>query len=72
MISEDETSELDFDFVYYVGHVVLGYTDREVGRMTLRRIMKMYQFYKDQHDFEASGGNYRKAEIAAARQGLWF
>ena len=71
MISEDD-SEIDFDFVYFVVHVVLGYTDREVGRMTLRRLMKMYQFYKDMHDFEAGGGNYRKAEIAAARQGLWF
>ena len=71
MISEDD-SEIDFDFVYFVGHVILGYTDREVGRMTLRRLMKMYQFYKDMHDFEASGGNYRRADIAAARQGLWF
>ena len=63
---------IDFDFVYFIGHVVLGYTDREVGRMTMRRLTKMYQFYKDMHDFEAAGGNYRRAEIAAARQGLWF
>ena len=71
MISEDD-SEIDFDFVYFVGHVVLGYTDREVGRMTLRRLMPMDPDAKDMPDLEAGGGNSRKADIAAARQGLWF
>ena len=36
----------------YVGHCLLGFTEKEVGRMTLRTFNKFYKCYKDNFDLE--------------------
>jgi hypothetical protein len=35
-----------------VGHTVLGFSEKEVGRMTLRKFMKLYDHYKNHFDRE--------------------
>jgi hypothetical protein len=35
-----------------VGHTLLGYSEKEVGRMTLRKFMRLYDHYKANFDLE--------------------
>ena len=62
MIHEDETDEVDFSWLYFIGHCLLGYTDHEVGRMTFKRLMQMYKHYKNNYDFKLSGKTYHELE----------
>jgi len=47
----------------------LGYTDKEVGRMTFKRLMQMYKHYKNNYDFNLSGRSYRELEEYIDHQG---
>jgi len=35
-----------------VGRKLLGFTEKEVGRMTIRKFMKLYDHYKNNFDLE--------------------
>lgn len=47
-----------------MGHTLLHYSEKEVGRMTLRKFMKLYGHYKNTFDLEmnmrAKGITYAK------------
>lgn len=51
-------------------------SDKEVGRLTLRRFRSLYQAYKDTFDQEtilrASGTTYAQAEADAQSDEEWF
>lgn len=51
-------------------------SDKEVGRLTLRRFRALYQAYKDTFDIEtqlrASGTTYAKLEAQAMSDEEWF
>ena len=47
----------------------MGYTDKEVGRMTLKKLLKMYRHYKNHYDFTLSGRTYRELEEYADHEG---
>lgn len=51
-------------------------SDKEVGRLTLRRFRSLYQAYKDTFDAEtllrASGSTYAKAEAQERQEEEWF
>jgi hypothetical protein len=53
----------------YIGHCLLGYSDKEVGRMTLKRLLKLYDHYKKNYDFRLSGWTYSKLEEEANHEG---
>lgn len=60
-----------------MGRTRLGLTsDKEVGRLTLRRFRDLYQVYKDTFDIEtqlrASGSTYAKLEAKAESDEEWF
>ena len=62
MIQEEQPTEIDFSWLYFIGHCLLGYTDKEVGRMTFKRLMQMYKHYKNNYDFKVSGRTYAEVE----------
>ena len=47
----------------------MGYTDKEVGRMTFKQLMQMYRHYKNNYDFKLSGRTYREVEDYIDHQG---
>ena len=51
-------------------------SDKEVGRLTLRRFRGLYQAYKDTFDIEtklrASGSTYAKLEAQSMSDEEWF
>nr|DAN76737.1 MAG TPA: hypothetical protein [Caudoviricetes sp.] len=60
-----------------MGRTRLGLSsDKEVGRLTLRRFRGLYQAYKDTFDIEtqlrASGSTYAKLEAKAESDEEWF
>jgi len=46
----------------FIGHCLLGFTEKEVGRMTLKKLMKLYGHYKNQYDFTVTRKQYRELE----------
>lgn len=62
MIHEEHDNEIDFSWLLYIGHCLLGFTEKEVGRMTLRKLLKLYKHYKNNYDFKLSGRSYRELE----------
>lgn len=60
-----------------MGRTRLGLSsDKEVGRLTLRRFRSLYQAYKDTFDIEtqlrASGSTYAKLEAQSMSEEEWF
>ena len=61
---------------------LLGFTEKEVGRMTLRKWSRLYQHYKDHYDFtqmvedergiRVKGLTYKRLEEINANAGEWF
>lgn len=51
-------------------------SDKEVGRLTLRRFRALYQAYKDTFDIEthlrASGSTYAELEAQSMSEEEWF
>ena len=43
---------LDFSWFLFVGHTLLKFSEKEIGRMTVRKFLKLYDHYKDNFDLE--------------------
>ena len=69
MIHEEFDNEIDFSWLLYIGHCLLGFTEKEVGRMTLSKLLKLYKHYKNNYDFRLSGRTYRELEDMADHEG---
>ena len=73
----DSDPTINFAWYYFIGRARLGLSsDKEVGRLTLRRFRSLYQAYKDTFDAEtllrASGSTYAKADAQARQDEEWF
>lgn len=73
----DSDPTINFAWYYFMGRTRLGLSsDKEVGRLTLRRFRDLYQAYKDTFDIEtqlrASGSTYAKLEAKAESDEEWF
>lgn len=51
-------------WLYFIGHCLLGYTDKEVGQMNITWLLKMYRFYKNDYDFRLSQKTYHEIDEA--------
>ena len=51
---------------------MLGFTEKEVGRMTLRKWRNLYQHYKDHYDFTLKKVSYAQIDEIIARGDEWF
>ena len=47
----------------------MGFTEKEVGRMTLKKLLKLYKHYKNHYDFTLSRKTYRELEEYADHEG---
>lgn len=54
---------MDFTWYYFIGRNKLGFTFKEVGRLTLTTFNKYYKHYKDTFDYEM---RLTKADITYA------
>ena len=73
----DYDPTINFAWYYFMGRTRLGLSsDKDVGRLTLRRFRDLYQAYKDTFDIEtqlgASGSTYAKLEAKAESDEEWF
>ena len=53
----------------FVGHTLLGYSDKEVGRMTYWKWHKLYKHFKNHYDFTLSGKTYEEIEEISNHDG---
>jgi hypothetical protein len=60
----------------FTGHTLLGFSEKEVGRMTMRKFMKLYSHYKNRFDLElmlrAKGVPYAKYEEMLMQEEEWL
>ncbi len=60
----------------FVGHTVLGFSEKEVGRMTLRKFMRLYDHYKNNFDLEMTltkkGVTYAKLNEMQIQDEEWL
>ena len=73
----DYDPTINFAWYYFIGRTRLGLSsDKEVGRLTLRRFRALYQAYKDTFDIEtqlrAKGSTYAMLEAQALQEEEWF
>lgn len=73
----DYDPAINFAWYYFIGRTRLGLSsDREVGRLTLRRFRALYQAYRDTFDIEtqlrASGSSYAKLAAQSMIDEEWF
>ncbi len=73
----DYDPAINFAWYYFIGRTRLGLSsDKEVGRLTRRRFMALYQAYKDTFDIEtklrASGSTYAKLEAQLMSEEEWL
>lgn len=73
----DYDPTINFAWYYFMGRTRLGLSsDKEVGRLTLRRFRGLYQAYKDTFDIEtqlrASVSTYASIEAKAESDEEWF
>lgn len=69
MIHEEYDDEIDFSWLLYIGHCLLGFTEKEVGRMTLNKLLKLYKHYKNNYDFRLTHRTYRELEDMIDHEG---
>ena len=68
---------IDFTWFYVIGRTRLGLSFREVGRLTLNLVLRLYKHYKDAFDTELmlrrANMTYAEAEAKAyKRETSWF
>lgn len=73
----DYDPTINFAWYYFIGRTRLGLSsDKEVGRLTLRRFQALYQAYKDTFDIEtklrAKGSTYAWLEAQSMSDEEWF
>lgn len=73
----DRDPTVNFAWYYFMGRTRLGLSsDKEVGRLTLRRFRDLYRAYRDTFDIEtqlrASGSTYAGLEARAESDEEWF
>jgi hypothetical protein len=49
--SVDATSRCEFSWILFVGTKMLGFTEKEVGHMTLKKWSLLYRHFRAYHNF---------------------
>ena len=63
---------IDFSWILYVGRSLLGYSDREVGRLTFTKWKEQYDHYKNEYDFRLAKVSYSKAHEITQQEEEWL
>lgn len=72
MIHEEDELIIDFSWLLFIGHCLLGFSEKEVGRMTLKKILNLYEHYKNNYDFQLKKVSYRELEEKTNHRGELF
>lgn len=63
---------MDFSWILFIGHCLLGFNEKEVGRMTLSKFLKLYRHYKNNYDFKLRKITYTEIDEKINHQGEMF
>ena len=55
-----QASRLDFSWLLFVGVKMLGFTEKAVGRMTLKKWNLLFEHFKKYHNFKTKGGLFKE------------
>mgnify|MGYP004703480131 CR=1 FL=1 len=55
-----QASCLDFSWLLFVGVKMLGFTEKAVGRMTLKKWNLLFEHFKKYHNFKTKGGLFKE------------
>lgn len=59
-----QAARLDFSWILFVGTKMLGFSQKEVGRMTLKKWNLLFKHFKKYHNFKTKGGLFKEeAEV---------
>lgn len=68
----DATSRLDFSWLLFVGTKMLGFSEREVGRFTLKKWSLLYKHFRMYHNFCAANQLFKEEKAAASTSDEWL
>ena len=55
-----QASRLDFSWLLFVGVKMFGFTEKSVGRMTLKKWNLLFEHFKKYHNFKTKGGLFKE------------
>lgn len=61
---------VDFSWILFVGVKFLGFSEREVGHMTIKKWLQLYEHYRKYHNFKAK--NYLFKEEKSKPDEEWL
>lgn len=61
-IEDGESQKVDFAWLVYVG-MQIGYTEREVSKMTFAKWHELYSVYKRMHNFTVKRGLFEDEKV---------
>lgn len=60
----EEAARCDFSWILFVGTKMLGFTEREVGHMTLKKWNLLYEHFRTYHNFCTSQQIFKEEPVA--------
>ena len=66
-----QATRLDFSWLLFVGTKMLGFSEREVGHITLKKWNLLFNHFKKYHNFKTKGGLF-KEEKETNQNDEWF
>ena len=69
---EGQASRLDFSWILFVGTKMLGFTEREVGHMTLKKWNLLYKHFRIYHNFCTQQQLFKEEKVQASTSDEWL
>lgn len=55
-----QASRFDFSWLLFVGVNILGFNEREIGHMTIKKWNLLFNHFKKYHNFKIKGGLFKE------------
>jgi len=68
----DATSRCEFSWILFVGTKMLGFTEKEVGHMTLKKWSLLYKHFREYHNFCVQQQLFKDEKINASSTDEWL
>ena len=72
IIHEEDETIVDFSWLLYIGHCLLGFDEKAVGHMTFAQLLKLYNHYKNDYDFKLKHISYAELERKIMESEEWI
>ncbi len=70
--SVDATSHCEFSWILFVGTKMLGFTEKEVGHMTLKKWNLLYKHFRAYHNFCVQQQLFKDEKINLPNNDEWI